>query len=81
MDNICALHNNIFLPKQYQINPKISEKQLIELGDIIEGKGYKIKPVLSQYCIKIVKINKIEDLPVSKFESAKDFFDAMDAKE
>jgi hypothetical protein len=60
---------------------KISEKQLIELGDIIEGKGYKIKPVLSQYCIKIVKINKIEDLPVSKFESAKDFFDAMDAKE
>lgn len=59
---------------------KISEEQFIILRDIIEAKGYKPKPVMSQYCIKIAKIDMISNLPASRFDGAKEFFNNMDSK-
>ena len=60
---------------------KISEKDIISLGEIIEGRGYaNVKPVLSQYSIKIAKCGDIKNLPVSKLGMAKEFFNEMDEK-
>ncbi len=61
---------------------KISEKDVIVLGEIIEAKGYKnTEAVLSQYCIKIAKIDKINNLPAIRLEAAKEFFNNLDKKQ
>jgi len=61
---------------------KITEKDIISLGEIVEAKGYKNKDaVLSQYAIKIVKCGDIKNLPQSKLEFAKEFFNDMAEKE
>ena len=59
---------------------KVSEKQIIQLREIIEAKGYDAIPVMKKYCLKIANIQNIEMLLDSKFESAKVFFDDMDPK-
>ena len=61
---------------------KISEEQLISLREIVESKGYtdSYNVIFSQYCIKIAKIDCIENLPAPRFQAAKEFFNAMDEK-
>lgn len=56
---------------------KITEKQIIQLEEIIESKGYNVAPVLAKYSNSIAKVGKIENLPASRFEEAKTFFGDM----
>jgi len=57
---------------------KVSKEQIEELEKIITQKGYlNTKSVLSKYAAKIENILKIEELPASKFESSKKFFEDM----
>ena len=61
---------------------KVSKEQIEEFKKIITEKGYiNSTAVLSKYAVKIENLLKIEDLPASKFESAKKFFDELYMKE